>query len=97
MSTIYHLTNNEKDKIELSFYISLLIESFNSKYFINVLELFSSDKINDNGEISKKDQNEFKKIMDIFQNNPKIEGIEDEKKKRRTINKSLYNNIFFLY
>ena len=51
MSTIYHLKNNEKGKIEFSFYISLLIESFNSKNFINVLEILSVDKINDEREI----------------------------------------------
>ena len=94
MSTIYQLTNKEKDKIEFSFYISLLIESFNSKYFINVLELFSSDKINDNGTISPKDQKEFKKMMDNFQNNPKIEGIEDEKKNEE-LSINLFTIIYF--
>ena len=91
MSTIHHLINNEKDKIQFTFYISLLIESYNSKNFINVLEIFSSDKIkdNENEEISQKDQNEFKKMMDFYQNNPKIEGIEDEKK-----NEELLINLF---
>ena len=89
MSTIYHLKNNEKGKIEFSFYISLLIESFNSKNFINVLEIFSVEKINDEGEISSKDEKEFKKMMNIFENNPKIEGIEDEKK-----NEELLINLF---
>ena len=91
MSTIHHLINNEKGKIQFTFYISLLIESYNSKNFINVLEIFSSDKIkdNENEEISQKDQNEFKKMMDFYQNNPKIEGIEDEKK-----NEELLINLF---
>ena len=99
MSTIHHLINNEKDKIQFTFYISLLIESYNSKNFINVLEIFSSDKIkdNENEEISQKDQNEFKKMMDFYQNNPKIEGIEDEKKNEEILINLLTIIYFFCF
>ena len=92
-SLFSHLSNIFDEKMDFSFYLSLLLESFNTKYFVKVLELFNSEKIKDSGEIQQNEIDEFKKILNNFEKKANFKEIEEEYKDLIIIN--LYSTIYF--
>ena len=68
-SILYYLNDNYNTTINFPFYITLFLESFDTKYFYNVLELFNSERVKDTDVI---DQNK----LDKYKEN--IYKIEDE-------------------
>ena len=71
-SILYYLNNNINTKIDFPFYITLFLESFDTKYFYNVSELFSSKRIKDTDVIDKNKLDKYKeniyKIEDELNN-----------------------------
>ena len=93
-SLINYLNKNDlSEKIDFSFYIILFLQCLNTEYFLKILELFNSEKIKDQIDLTQNKIDEFKNIITDFNNLPKIEKEEEIIKEQLTIN--LYSIIFY--
>ena len=86
-SVLNYIHDNNNNKIDFSFYISILLVTFNTQYFIDLLELFCYERIREQNEIPSKYIDEFNMNINIFENDVFIKSIEDKNKNEQlTIN-----------
>ena len=93
LNSIFYFLIQTNQIIDFSFYISLFLECFNTGYFINLLQLFTPEKIKDQAELSQNKIEEFKKILPDLENFQNLGEIGHIVKEQLTIN--LYSVMYF--
>ena len=68
-SSTQNFFNGNEKKFQFSFYLTVLLESFKSKYFKTHLDTFKLNKIQEKGIIPKSKENQNLNMIKLFENN----------------------------